>query len=257
MVTGIGRSLRMRRSRSAEIMVFSKGDAGGEPGPGWVSVIDQVALLLPVRLHQHAVDVVDVDGLGGTADGLDHAADAEVAGLTQNAVGRTHDQLDGGRREGVVAQADAVQFAQDEVAHVLAMEAFGDDRVGDAALDVQVDAQVQRGQQVGPADEDEVVVFGEILEEEPQLAQVGQVHEVSVVEDGGQRLAGAIEAEGLLNEPAFAGKSRAFELDAESLAEDLDGVGVGVQGASDGGDQVLVYGVSSRASDSPAPFLPR
>ncbi len=237
-------------------MVFSKRDAGGEPGPGWVSVIDQVALLLPVRLHQHAVDVVDVDGLVGTADGLDQAADAEVAGLTQHAVGGAHHQLDGGQREGVVAQADAVQFAQDELAHGVGTQPFGDDRVGDAALDVQVDAQVQRGQQVGPADQHQVVVFGEVLEEEPQLAQVGQVHEVGVVEDGGQRLAGAVEAEGLLDEPAFAGEGGAFELDAESIAEDLDGVGVGVQGACDGGDQVLVFGVSSGASRLASTFLP-
>ena len=123
-----------------------------------------------------------------------------------------------------------------------AFEAFGDDRVGDAAFDVLVDAEVESGEQAGPADEDEVVVFGEVLEEQPQLAQVGQVHEVGVVEDGGQGLAGVVEAEGLLDEPAFAFEGGAFELDAEGVAEDFDGVGVGVQGAGDGGDQVLVFG---------------
>ena len=147
-------------------------------------------------------------------------------------------------REGVVPQADAVEFAQDEVAQGVGAQAFGDDRVGDAALDVLVDAQVERGQQAGPADEDEVVVFGEVLEQQPQLAEVGQVHEVGVVEDGGQRLAGVVEAEGLLDESAFALEGGAFELDAEGVAEDLDGVGVGVQGAADGGDEVLVFGKS-------------
>ena len=67
--------------------------------------------------------------------------------------------------EGVVAEADAVEFAQDEVAHGVGPEAFGDDGVGDAAFDVVVDAEVEGGEQVGPADEDEVVVFGEVLEE--------------------------------------------------------------------------------------------
>ena len=103
------------------------------------------------------------------------------------------------------------------------------------------------GQQVGPADEDQVVVFGEILEEQSQLAQVGQVHEVGVVEDGGQTLAGAVEAEGLLDETPFAFESGAFKLDAASLAEDLDGVGVGVQGSPDGGDQVLFFGQTLQA----------
>ena len=81
--------------------------------------------------------------------------------------------------------------------------------------------------------QDQVVVFGEVLEQQPQLAQVGQVHQVGVVEDGGQALAGVVEAEGLLDEPAFALEGGAFELDAESLAQDLDGVGVGVQGSAD------------------------
>ena len=147
-----------------------------------------------------------------------------------------------GWREGVVPESDAVEFAQDEVAHGVGVEPFGDDRVGDAAFDVVVDAEVEGGEQAGPADEDEVVVLGEVLEEQPQLAQVGQVHEVGVVEDGGQALAGVVEAEGLLDEPAFALEGGAFELDAEGVAEDLDGVGVGVQGAGDGGDQVLVFG---------------
>ena len=97
-------------------------------------------------------------------------------------------------------------------------------------------------EQVGPADENEVVVLGEVLEQQPQLAEVGQVHEVGVVEDGGQRLAGVVEAERLLDELAFALEGGALELDAEGIAEDLDGVGVGVQGACDGGDQVLVLG---------------
>ena len=176
------------------------------------------------------------------ADGLDQAADAEIAGLAQDAVGGADDQVDGGLREGVVSESDAVEFAQDEVAHVVGVEPFGDDGVGDAAFDVLVDAEVEGGEQAGPADEDEVVVFGEVLEEQPQLAQVGQVHEVGVVEDGGQGLAGVVEAEGLLDEAAFALEGGAFELDAEGVAEDFDGVGVGVQGAGDGGDQVLVFG---------------
>ena len=86
------------------------------------------------------------------------------------------------------------------------------------------------------------MVFGEVLEEQPQLAQVGHVHEVGVVEDGGQGFAGVVAAEGLFDEPAFALECGAFEFDAEGVAEDFDGVGIGVQRASDGGDQVLVFG---------------
>jgi hypothetical protein len=201
-----------------------------------------VGVFLPVRLQEDAVDVVDVDALVGGADRLDQAADAEVAGLAQDAVGGADNEVDGGSGEGVVGQSDAIEFAQDEVTHVVGIEPLGDDRVGDAALDVLVDAEVQSGEQIGPAEQDQVVVFGEILEEKPQLAQVGQVHEVGIVENGGQGLAGVIEAEGLLDKAAFAGEGGAFEFDAEGIAEDFDGVGVGVQGPGDGGDEVVVFG---------------
>ena len=94
---------------------------------------------MPVGLQEDAIDVVDVDGLVGGADGLDQAANAEITGLAQDAVGGADDQVDGEAREGVVAEANAVEFAQDEVAQGVRGEAFGDDRVGDAAFDVVVD----------------------------------------------------------------------------------------------------------------------
>ena len=89
-----------------------------------------------------------------------------------------------------------------------------------------------------------IMVFGEVIEEELQFAEVGQVHEVGVVEDGGQRFAGAVEAHGLFDELAFAGEGGVFELDAEGLTQDFDGVGVGVQSSCHGGDEVLVLGES-------------
>ena len=95
MVTGMGRSLRRRRSRSAEIMVFSEVASGRSACCQAASEVDEVGFLLPVGLHQDAVDVVDVDGLVGGADGLDQAADAEVAGLAQDAVGGADDEVDG------------------------------------------------------------------------------------------------------------------------------------------------------------------
>ena len=175
------------------------------------SVIDQVGFLLPVRLHQDAVDVVDVNGFVGRANGLDQAADAEIAGLAQDAVGGADDQVDGGLREGVVSQADAVQFTQEEVTHAVGTQAFGDHRVGHATFDILIDAEVESRQQVRSAHEDQVVVLGKILEQQAQLTQVGQVHEVGVVEDGGQALARVIEAEGLLDQSAFALESGMVE----------------------------------------------
>lgn len=60
-------------------------------------------------------------------------------------------------------------------------------------------------------------------------------HEVGVVDDGHEHLAGAVNAEGLLDEEALAVVVTAFELDLEGFAEDAQGVVVGVEGAVDGG----------------------
>ena len=65
---------------------------------------------------------------------------------------------------------------------------------------------------------------------------------MGVVEDGGQRLAGVVEAESLLDKAAFALERGTGELDAKGIAEDFDGVGIGVQGSPNGGDEVLVIG---------------
>ena len=45
-------------------------------------------------------------------------------------------------------------------------------------------------------EEDEVVILGEVLEEQAQLAQAFDVHEVGVVDDGDEHFSGAMEAEG-------------------------------------------------------------
>lgn len=74
------------------------------------SEVHEVGFLLPMGLHQHAIDVVDVDGPGATADGFDHAADAEVASFAQDAIGGTHDEIDGGLGEGVVPESDTVEL---------------------------------------------------------------------------------------------------------------------------------------------------
>ena len=60
------------------------------------------------------------------------------------------------------------------------------------------------------AEEDEVVVFGELLEEEPEFTEIGEVHEVGVVKDGGERFAVVVEAEGLFDESSFALESGGF-----------------------------------------------
>ena len=46
----------------------------------------------PVGLHEHGVDLFEIDGFAVIADGFDEAADAEVFNGTQGAFGDTEDE---------------------------------------------------------------------------------------------------------------------------------------------------------------------
>src|SRR5438105_8783711 len=101
MATGMGKSLRIRRSRSAGIMDFSEASASRRQRPGVsvqasASVVDEVGIFLPMGLHQDAVDVVDVDSSVLGADGFDQATHREVSGLAEDAVGGADDEVEGG-----------------------------------------------------------------------------------------------------------------------------------------------------------------
>jgi hypothetical protein len=90
------------------------------------------------------------------------------------------------------------------------------------------------------ADEDKVVGGGKVLEEKAQTAQALGGHEVSVVDNRDQELVGAMDLEGLLDQESFAAVVVAVELDLKGLAEDAQGVVIGVQGAvDDGGDEAF------------------
>src|SRR5262249_21872119 len=83
MVTGMGSSLRSRRSNSGASMMVSRVQ-GLQLAHARPSIVGQVGVLLPVGLHEHPVDVVDVDGAVGTANRLDQAA-GSAAGSAEGA----------------------------------------------------------------------------------------------------------------------------------------------------------------------------
>jgi hypothetical protein len=91
-------------------------------------------------------------------------------------------------------------------------------------------------QERGLADEHQIVGVRKALEEQSQFAQAIALHEVGVIDDGHEHLAGAVEAEGLLDQEAFAVMIAALELDLKGLAEDAQGVVIGVEGAVDDGN---------------------
>jgi hypothetical protein len=138
-------------------------------------------------------------------------------------------------REGVVAQAGAIQLIEDELLDRFGSQARQQCRVSDAGADFLVDGQGERLQQRRLADEHQVMRTGKVLAEQAQFAQAVGGHEVGVVNDGHEHLAGAMDAEGLLDQQAFAVMVAALELDLEGFAEDAQGVVISVQRAVDHG----------------------
>jgi hypothetical protein len=67
-------------------------------------------------------------------------------------------------------------------------------------------------------EEDEVVVFREVLEEEPEFAEALDFHEVGVINDGGEHFALLIDLPGGFDEEPFAGGIPADGLYLKSLA---------------------------------------
>lgn len=89
-------------------------------------------------------------------------------------------------------------------------------------------------------DEDKVVGRWKIFAEQAEFAERFGGHEVSVIDDGDEHFAGAMDFEGFLNEEFFAVMIMAVKLDVESVTQDTQGVVIGVKGAvDDGSDDAL------------------
>ena len=64
----------------------------------------------PMGLHEHAIDLLEVNELFSVLYGLEHGGDTEVSGTTQNSFRRSNDQLYGLLGEGVMTQYLSVSF---------------------------------------------------------------------------------------------------------------------------------------------------
>jgi hypothetical protein len=79
-----------------------------------------------------------------------------------------------------------------------------------------------------------------VLAQQPEFAQTVRRHEVGVVNDGHEHFAGAMDAEGLLHQQAFAVMVAAFKLDLKRLTQNTERVVVSVQRAvHDGRDHAF------------------
>ncbi len=84
------------------------------------------------------------------------------------------------------------------------------------------------------------MVLGEIFEEQADTAEGWHIHQVRIVDDGREHLAGAVEAPGFFDEALFAAEVGTVGFDVKGLAQDAEGRVVGVQRpVDDGSDDAL------------------
>jgi len=132
-----------------------------------------------------------------------------------------------------VAQFDEIELAVNEVFHVIRIHPGDLDGIGNAAFDVLVDDEMQFLHELRLCKEDEIVVFRKVLEEEPEFAQAFHIHEMGIVDDRDEHFAFMVDFPPGLDEEFFALGIPSVGFDLECRAEDVEGVGVGVQCAGD------------------------
>jgi hypothetical protein len=183
----------------------------------------------PVGLDEDAVDLFEVHGLGLVFDGFQETGEGEISGPSDDALGGTDYKSYRFLGEGVVTEAGLVEFGEDPCLHVVGSDLLHDDRIGYSALDVLVVGQADAAQERRLADQDEVMVLGEVLEEQAELSEALDIHEMSVVNDRRDHLAQMVQSESLLDQALFAAEGAALEIDAEGGGEDFNGVEIGVK----------------------------
>src|SRR6056297_19280 len=220
--TGLRGHLRARRICSRVYFPLACGD---------------VIVFPPVGLHEHGVDLVEPDGGDAVVEGLVHGGYAEIARAADDALGGADYQVDRLVAERAVGERGAVELGEDEGPDILGGEPRHGYGVGDAAANVLVGAEAQLVEQRVLGDEDEVVAFREVLQQQPQPAQAFDVHEMGVVDYGYEHLAVAVDLPGGLDEHLLAAGDPGPDIDPEGLAEYLEGVGIGVQRPRDDGGE--------------------
>ncbi len=101
-------------------------------------------------------------------------------------------------------------------------------------------AELEGGVELGVAEEDEVVVFGEVFEEEAEFVKGFLGEEVGVIDDGEDGFAFGVEVACFGDEAGFAFVVVTDDVNLHGLAEEAQEAGPGVEGAvDDGGDPLF------------------
>ena len=106
-------------------------------------------VVAPVRLHEHGVDLLEIDGFDAISNGFDEGTGAEVSNGTQDAFGDAQHEVEGFVGEGVMRQTGEVQLGVDVGCQCIRGEGVEPGGVCDAALEVTVEAELEGGVEGG------------------------------------------------------------------------------------------------------------
>jgi hypothetical protein len=188
-----------------------------------------------VGLNEDTVDLFKIHDAGLVARSLNQGTHAKIAGAAQETVAGAYEESEGLWGEGIMAKAAAVELVEEEAFHDLWGQGSQESGVGDTGADFLVDGEAEGLEQRRLSDKHEVMRTREVLTEQAELAQAVTGHEMGVINDGNEQLSGTVETEGMSHQKAFAVMIASFKLNLKGLAEDTQGIVVGMQGAVDHG----------------------
>ncbi len=195
--------------------------------------MQKIAFATPMGLEQDAIDMGQIDDFAAGSDGFQEAGHAKVAGATQVALGGADDQIECFRGKRAVGQSTQIELSEDKVADLVGIESGYGDGIGNAGFDFLVDGQIQRGDEGGQSDEDEIVIFRELLKEKSQFPQRISLHEMSVINERNDHFAILIKLMNLKQEPFFALEIATVGFGLEGVAQQAQKRGIGVESSGD------------------------
>jgi hypothetical protein len=193
------------------------------------SGVQKIAFATPVGLEQDAIDMGQIDDFAAGSDGFQEAGDAKIAGATQVALGGADDQIERFRGKGAVGQAAQVKLSEDKVADLVGIESRHGYGISNTGFDFLVDGQIQRGDEGGQSDEDEVVIFRELLKQKAQFPEGIGLHQMRVINEWYDHFAVLIEFVNLDEKPFFALEIAAVGFGLKGVAQQAQKRGIGVE----------------------------
>jgi hypothetical protein len=203
-----------------------------------------------VRLKQNMIDHVQRDASFFSSNGFQKAGKDYILSLSEDSIATFNDEFERVVINDIVGKINQIKSWKDELTDIVGAESGNDDRISNPGLDIAVFSEVDLLKQMRLPDEDNIRVFGEILKEEPEPAEVFHIHQMGIVDDQEDGFTWSVKFESFRDEVFLTLEERSFKVGFKSLAKDLDSVDIGVKGSRNGNnDGVFVSKGENRLFD--------